>query len=485
MRINEILAPLEVCAKNNLDITGVTNDSREVQPGFMFVAYPGDLSDGREYINQAINQGASAIVFEPENYNSAILAHSIAECIPITQIKDKLAVLGSRFYNQPSKHLDVIGVTGTNGKTTIAHLLAQAFEFNQQKSGYVGTLGHGCISSLKAMNNTTPDGLRLQDIFHQLLKQKVKKVAMEVSSHALSLHRVDHVDFNVAVYTNLSHEHLDFHKTMGDYADAKAELFQFDSLRTAIFNHDDDYVDVMKKKLHSTVQSISYGIKRPADVRVVQKKLTMTGGEFEISSPFGAFYIKTSLLGLFNIYNLLAIFCCLMENGETSASDVESIMAKIEAVPGRMEVVAHNPCVIVDYAHSPDALDNALGTLNMLKKSRIITVFGCGGERDKEKRPMMGRVASKLSDHVIVTCDNPRHENPQDIIDEVCSGIDEGVSFDKISDREVAIRQAINKAEHDDIILVAGKGHEAYQQIGDKTIQFSDQEVIRKLLNKA
>lgn len=484
MKINEILTPLNSKAIQDIPILGITNDSRAVQPGYLFIAYPGDASDGRQYINQAISNGASAIIYEPDDMGDSLFNNPMVECIAVPGVKHKLALLGDHFYQKPSKHLDIIGITGTNGKTTIAHLLTQAFLHTHQKAGYIGTLGQGLIHELKPLNNTTPDGLMMQQILHQFVKDGVKKVSMEVSSHALSLNRVEHIDINVAVYTNLSHEHLDFHHSMESYAKAKSKLFQFESLRTAIFNNDDAYVKQMKEHKTKHAKILTYGIHQPADVKVNHLDISMTGSQFQLTSPFGTFEINASLIGLFNIYNLLAIFCCLLEKGDIPATTIESVMSKIQSVPGRMEVVSKSPCVIVDYAHTPDALKNALVTLKKLKQKKLITIFGCGGDRDKEKRPMMGHVASRFSDHMIVTSDNPRRENPETIINDICIGIDNTKSFEKIIERKAAIERAINLADAEDIILIAGKGHESYQQIGDEKFDFSDQEVVKAFIKQ-
>jgi UDP-N-acetylmuramoyl-L-alanyl-D-glutamate--2,6-diaminopimelate ligase len=385
------------------------------------------------------------------------------------------------FYGDPSKDLSITAITGTNGKTTIAYLLAQAYEHLGSNAAYIGTLGYGQVNNLEPSLNTTPDGLCLQQLFDKFKKSGLQQVCMEVSSHALSLNRVDHVSFKQALYTNLSHEHLDFHHTIKAYANEKAKLFAMPGLESAVINLDDDYAKLMISKLAPTVKKYTYGLGSACDVQAVDCKITMTGSEFNIVSPWGNHQLRTSLLGTFNIYNNLAVFTSLLASG-MAINDVVKTIPTLCAAPGRMEVVAIEPCVIVDYAHSPDALENVLFTLNQLKRRRIITVFGCGGERDKKKRPLMGRIASENSDLTIITSDNPRREDPDKIIADIADGMDNSTTYLKITAREDAILKAINLAEPEDIILIAGKGHESYQQIGDVRINFSDKDIVAKML---
>ena len=304
---------------------------------------------------------------------------------------------------------------------------------------------------------------------------------MEVSSHALSQGRVDDIDFTQAIYTNLSHEHLDYHKTMQAYADAKAALFATPSLKWAIINHDDAYAPLMIEKMGAGSQSLTYGLQKGSDVQAIHWKISMEGSEMTVASPWGQHQVRVNLLGKFNIYNSLAVFTSLLADGFAVAEVIE-IMEKLQASPGRMEVVSKSPCVIVDYAHTPDALENVLSTLQQLKKARLGVVFGCGGDRDKTKRPMMGRIASEWADFVIVTSDNPRTEDPSQIIAEVAGGLLPTTEAITLVDRAEAILHGLDLIKADDILLIAGKGHEAYQQIGTERFIFSDQEVVRQLL---
>ncbi|GGI79757.1 UDP-N-acetylmuramoyl-L-alanyl-D-glutamate--2,6-diaminopimelate ligase [Legionella impletisoli] len=481
MKLSTLLSPFIDPISKDSEVKGIHNDSRQIKPGDLFLAYPGAATDGRLYIKKAIESGASAVIYEPIGLPEQVIPETTIPCIPLSGVDKKLAAIATRFYDDPSKSITVTGVTGTNGKTTVAYLLAQAYQLLGQEARYIGTLGEGEINELHPLVNTTPDGLFLQKLFHEYRTSPVRQVCMEVSSHALSLNRVDYIDFNQAIYTNLSHEHLDFHKTLEAYAEAKSKLFVMPSLKSVILNQDDSFCERMASNLPPSCRKFTYGIHGYADVKVTQWELSMTGSEFEIESPWGRHHLQISTLGLFNIYNNLAVFSALLAN-DCSVEEVVLLLSKLKAAPGRMEVVAKEPCVIVDYAHTPDALENVLQALNKLKKANIITVFGCGGERDKAKRPMMGRIASEYSDLVIITSDNPRSEEPMSIIEGIAVGIDKDTTAIKIPLREEAIQKAISIANRDDIILIAGKGHETYQQIGNQRLVFSDQAVVQKIM---
>ena len=482
MKLAKLLSPWVATSLPDLDISGLHNDSREVKPGYLFFAYPGAAADGRLFLLQASLAGAVAVVYEPENLPASVVFPNNIPCLAVPQLGKQLAAIASRFYNYPSRSLSVTGVTGTNGKTTIAYQLAQAYGLLGQKAAYVGTIGHGDVQYLQPLLNTTPGALCLQKFLHEYQQNGVRQVCMEVSSHALSQGRVDNVDFSQAIYTNLSHEHLDYHHTMEAYAAAKSELFARPSLKSAIINHDDTYSHLMAEKLSTTCQKLTYGLQDGSDVRAVNFQISMSGSELEVVSPWGRHYIQVSILGKFNVYNSLAVFAGLLAN-DVAAAEAIQVMAKLHASPGRMEVVAQKPCVIVDYAHTPDALENVLSTLTQLKQGRLGVVFGCGGDRDKTKRPMMGRIASQYADFVIITSDNPRSEEPSQIVEEIAQGLLPTTQVFKIVDREQAIHQALSMAKEQDIILVAGKGHEAYQQIGKARFVFSDQDVVRKLMD--
>lgn len=481
MKLSQLLKPWVKQKVADCDITGLQNDSRLVQSGELFFAYPGSAADGRNFIEKAVAAGARAIVYDPVNFPSTGILPSEISCVPVPKLAEKLAEIAIRFYNKPGQFLDVIGVTGTNGKTTIAYQLAQAHDLLGQHSAYIGTIGQGDVNSLNPLGNTTPDALFLQKLLNQYKNQKIQQVCMEVSSHALSQKRVDGVEFKQAIFTNLTLDHLDYHHTMQEYSLAKALLFAREELQFAILNQDDPYQNVMSAGIKPHVKKITYGIHQSCDVKAINWHMDINGTEIDIHSPWGNYQLKIRALGQFNIYNTLAIFSSLLAS-DYSPSDVVQVMSQLNAAPGRMEVVANAPYVLVDYAHTPDALENALSTLSQLKKGRLWVVFGCGGDRDKTKRPIMGRAASLYADNIVITSDNPRSENPQLIVDEIAEGIPSSIHVNKLVNRAEAIAYAINQANKDDIILVAGKGHESYQQIGSVKHVFSDQEVVRGLI---
>lgn len=482
MKLNHLVSPW-IKTDVTHSIIDLENDSRRVKPGALFFAYPGALADGRLFIEQAIEAGAVAVIYEPRDFPKTANLPANIPCMAIPDLASKLAAIACRFYEDPTSRLSVTGVTGTNGKTTIAYQLAQAYDLLGQGAAYIGTIGQGEVHSLKPLLNTTPDGLCLQKLFHEYEQQGLMQVAMEVSSHALAQNRVDHIHFKGAVYTNLTLDHLDYHHTMEAYGEAKSRLFAMPSLAWAVINHDDDYAPLMMKKLQPHCQKITYGLKEGADVRAVNYQISMVNSQIEVMSPWGRYEFQVNLLGQFNIYNSLAVFASLVANG-MRVNDVVKIMNQLQPSPGRMEVVAKTPCVIVDYAHTPDALENVLTTLKQLKQGRLGVVFGCGGDRDKTKRPIMGRIASQYADFIIVTSDNPRTEEPSTIIDEISQGLISNAETVKIVDRKEAIQYALSMAEDKDIVLIAGKGHEDYQQIGKERFDFSDKKIVHELLKE-
>lgn len=480
--LNELLIPWVTGHITDCEINGLFNDTRQLRPGGVFLAYPGAVTDGRYYLNQAVAAGASAIVYEPENWPADCSLPDGCPCIPLADLAHHLAAIASRFYGEPGKQLSVTGITGTNGKTTIAYQLAQAHDMLSSPAAYIGTLGYGRVSALHASANTTPDALCLQSLFADYLKQGVVQIAMEVSSHALAQGRVDSIEFKQAIFTNLTLDHLDYHHSMEAYASAKASLFQRSSLQWAIINQDDPGAQVMKAALTPSCRLMTYGVNEGCDVRAVRWDVTMNGTSIHLASPWGEQQMTIRALGFFNIYNALAVFTSLMLSGY-QVSDVLAVMAQLKPAPGRMDVVAQEPCLLVDYAHTPDALENVLQTLNKVKKGRLFVVFGCGGDRDKSKRPIMGDIATRHADVTIITSDNPRSEDPMQIIRDIEQGIHaNGHIVYQLVDRKQAIARAIELANKDDIVLVAGKGHEAYQQIGNIRHPFSDHEVITQLL---
>lgn len=462
-----------------MNIKNLQNDSRKVRKGDVFLAYPGGTSDGREFIQQAIDAGAAAIVYEPRHFEKQQI-YTIP-CIAYPNLATSLGDLACTFYENPSHELYVIGVTGTNGKTTVAYQLAQAHELLKTSSAYMGTIGAGSVNALTPLLNTTPDALLIQQLLYDDAQAHIKTVCMEVSSHALCMGRVKGVEFNQAIYTNLSHEHLDYHLTFEAYAAAKAKLFACPELNFAIINQDDAHANIMRAQIPSGCQLLTYGLDKGCDVRGLNIRIDMRGSVFDVASPFGNFEVRLRALGRFNIYNGLAVMTSLLAYGY-ALSDVLMIMPKLNPSPGRMELVADSPVILVDYAHTPDALENALSTLVELKQARLFVVFGCGGDRDRSKRAVMGRIASQYADHIILTSDNPRTENPEVILDDIYVGVEAGTEVSRITNRQQAIEHAIALAKPNDIILIAGKGHESYQEIGRERFPFSDQSVVRDAL---
>lgn len=486
MQLSKLLAPWIKTDIPNVEILGLNNDSRKVVCGDLFFAYKGACADGRDYIEKAINAGATAILVEPSNF---IVKKNFSRKVPIIaidNIQDKLADIAFRFYNNPTRDIRIIGVTGTNGKTTIAYQLAYAYKLLGINSAYIGTLGAGVVDNLRKLVNTTPDALCLQKLFSDYKKSQIDLVSMEVSSHALSLGRVKNIDFTQAIYTNLSHEHLDFHKNMQSYAEAKANLFRFRSIRTAIINQDDPYASIMLLACHDNCKKVTYGFSAGCDYQAISCSYSLSGSEFTVKSGQSLRKLNIQSIGEFNVYNSLAIYLSLLYSGY-SADEAALILSQIPATVGRMEVVATEPYVFVDYSHTPDALKNALNSIIYIRKvnnlpGKIWVVFGCGGDRDTSKRSIMGRIASELADFVILTSDNPRTEDPDKIIADIEYGTLANSNVLKITDRKEAITRALQDANKLDIILIAGKGHEEYQILGDKIIDFSDKKIVKDLI---
>ncbi len=480
MNLSTLLAPWMV-PEVDVEVRDLQNDSREVGVGDVFLAYPGAALDGRRFIHHVIRKGASAVLYEPDNFPEDVSLTSTVPLIPFPKLSDNLAALAHRFYDISSHPLKITGVTGTNGKTTIAHQLAEAHLLLGTTSVYMGTLGQGEPGALKFMLNTTPDALHIQRCFYEYVSGGVEHVCMEVSSHALEQKRVDGIEFKHAIFTNLTPEHLDYHKTLDAYAKAKAKLFATKGLEVAIINQDDAYAHVMREAVLPETKIITYGMSEGCDVRATNVKLDMTGSTFDVTSPYGNFECRLNTIGRFNVYNALAVMTSLLEQGHT-VEEVQEVLPKLSGSPGRMEIVNKSPVVIVDYAHTPDALDNALMTLKSLKHkdTKLFVVFGCGGNRDTLKRPMMGRVAEEQADYVILTSDNPRKEDPNHILDEIKAGMQRGNQVTVIENREDAIKHAMELAGPEDMILIAGKGHETYQEVGNARLPFSDETVVRK-----
>lgn len=482
MNLAECLKGITGAVIPDLEVDHLKNDTRKLNKGDVFLAYPGSQADGRAYISQAIAAGAAAIIYDPRDNFKPVQTENKIAMVAVPDLASKLAEIAYYFYQNDAaqNELKITGITGTNGKTSIACQLSEAYELLGHTSFYVGTLGQGKITAMELLNNTTPDALHMQALIADCKKKGVDRMVMEVSSHALCQHRVDYIPFSQAIFTNLTHDHLDYHGSMQAYAEAKAKLFERESLEWAIINADDPYASVMALAVKPGTKIIRYGQHQQAEVRILDWHMDETGIGAHISSPWGDHSLQLKTLGRFNLYNALAVLSSLLASG-IPAAQVLPLMPKLQAAPGRLEVVSQHPLVIVDYAHTPDALENVLSTLKQIAKAKLWVVFGCGGDRDKQKRPLMGRIASQYADELILTSDNPRNEAPMQIIEDILAGISKR-SYHIEENRRAAIALALQSAAKEDIILIAGKGHEDYQQIGQERFYFSDQEVVRSEL---
>ena len=459
-------------------VTALVSDSRHTTPGVVFAAYPGETSDGRRYIAQAIANGADAVLWEADQFEWDP-AHAVPN-IGVAGLKTRIGEIAAQVYGHPSKKLHMIGITGTNGKTSVAHWIAQAMTRLGQKTVILGTAGNGFPHALTPALNTTPDAIELHQRLANYLLQGATACAMEVSSHGLAQSRVNGTHFNIAVLTNLSRDHLDYHGEMDTYAAVKAQLFNWPGLEWAVLNVDDAFGRQLEG-LTRPARVAGYGFNRGAVV-ANKLQLSQSGLHMALRTDWGNAEIEAPLLGRFNAANLLAVLTTLLVSG-ISLNEACVALAHSVPPPGRMQTLgggAH-PLVIVDYAHTPDALEKVLATLREIaQEGRLICVFGCGGNRDTGKRPLMGRAAFEGADEVWVTSDNPRNEAPQAIIDEILQG---GSGEPRIEpDRARAIFEAIGNANRGDVVLIAGKGHEDYQEISGERVPFSDVAVARKAL---
>ncbi|MEG6616424.1 UDP-N-acetylmuramoyl-L-alanyl-D-glutamate--2,6-diaminopimelate ligase [Peptococcaceae bacterium 1198_IL3148] len=479
MLLKDVVAELDVChleGSLDFDIQGIAYDSRKVQPGFLFVAIKGFVTDGHDYINQAIQNGASAVIVE----------RPMTAAVPTIQVADSriaLALTAAKFYHYPSNKLTITGVTGTNGKTTTTYLIAAIYKAAGSKVGLVGTIQNLVGGKETPATNTTPESLDLQQLFDNMVNAGVTHATMEVSSHALALNRTYGVEFDAAVFTNITQDHLDFHQNMEDYAAAKAKLFTMAPL--AIINADDGRAQDVIAASKGTV--VTYGIRRAADVGVKDVQLTAQGVSFITTGKYGEHKLNLKLTGEFNVYNALAAFTL----GVAQGYDVEVVikaLAGVTGVAGRFELVDRGQpfAVVVDYAHTPDGLENVLKAAKAITTNRLIAVFGCGGDRDRTKRPIMGEIGTKYSDLAVITSDNPRTEEPDQIIAEVLEGVQRAVDLDHsykvLADRREAINYAIKEAKPGDVVVIAGKGHETYQIIGKTKYDFDDRLVAAQAL---
>lgn len=473
----------------NTTVVHVTSDSRQAKPGTIFVALSGSRTDGHQFLDNAASQGALALISDVDQASNLKLPDSI----PVIAVKNTwraLAELSAALQNFPGRQLRMIGVTGTNGKTTVTHLIEQMLSDQGRKVGLIGTLGRKSNKkqTYDSTGHTTPMATELQEILAEMRDEGDELVVMEVSSHALEQSRVHACDFEVAVLTNLTQDHLDYHKTMEHYWQAKALLFSGLDLssgkkRSAVINLDSDYAREFLAACPEGVTIYTYAIKSSdANVRIENPNYSIAGSSFSVITPVGRTDVHLKLGGQFSVYNALAALASGLALDIPLEDCVRSI-ERVQGIRGRFEVVSEKPYVIVDYAHTPDGLENVLSAARVVtpENGRLIAVFGCGGDRDATKRPQMGRIAERLADLLVITSDNPRSEDPQQIITDVITGIQRFDSARMVvdADRKQAIHQAIDLARPEDIIVVAGKGHEDYQILGDRTIHFDDREVVQ------
>jgi UDP-N-acetylmuramoyl-L-alanyl-D-glutamate--2,6-diaminopimelate ligase len=465
---------------SDLEISGLEYDSRRVRAGNLFFAFAGAKADGRAFAQQALERGAAAVVSEspaPEGF--------AGPWIQVEHGRAAMAAISRRYYGAPDDSLAVTGVTGTNGKTTTVYCIDAMLRHSGRVTGMVGTILYRIAGEERTAVNTTPDSLDLMRLMSETRAAGGTHFTFEVSSHALALRRVDGLNFHTAVFTNLTRDHLDFHGDMQSYFEAKLRLFQGagrTAPKYAVINADDEWS--RKISLASGTQKLSYGLKSGADLRAENVDAGFHGLRFDVRHPGGRQHIESKLCGLINVYNLLAGFGAGLSLG-LSAEEAAAGLASCEAVPGRFERVDEGQpfLVVVDYAHTDDALRNTIATARALKPRRVITLFGCGGDRDRAKRPLMGGAAAELSDFVIVTSDNPRSEDPLSIINDALVGVRRSDTPHVVEpDREKAIRRAIEEAGKGDIVLLAGKGHETYQVLKDRVIDFDDRLAARRAL---
>lgn len=467
-----------------IGVTGLTANSRQVQQGDVFIALQGQQHDARKFIPQAIAQGAVAVLCQSTE------PHSLIDHVPVLSIADlpqQLGDIAARFYQTPSASMRVVAITGTNGKTSCAQLLAHASQSLVIKSAVLGTLGNGIVGDIQPSTHTTLDALQLQQKLAQFKQAGAQLVAMEASSHGLAQGRLNATEIETAIFTNLSRDHLDYHQTMDAYQQAKSILFQWPTLKTAILNADDPASADFQALLAPHVRCWTYSqqAESTADFVALAIQPSLQGLKLTIKTPLGVVALNSQLLGRFNVSNLLAVLAGLLSI-DISLSDAVHALEQVPAVRGRMQCISNQKItVVIDYAHTPDALEKVLTSLREHTTAQLWCVFGCGGDRDKGKRPMMGEIAMRLADKVVITADNPRSEQVNVIMSEIVAGIAAHQhSYLQIADRKQAIEYALSQAQAGDLVLVAGKGHEDYQEIQGVRYLFDDAAIVSAFLEK-
>lgn len=485
MKLKELINGVEIVktvGNLNKEIANITADSRQVKKDCAFVAYKGVNVDGHDYIPDAIKDGATVIILEKELSGRGFPAN--VTLLQTPDGRETLALMSSNWHGNPEAKLKIIGITGTNGKTSTAYLVHSIFTVAGFKMAIMGSIAHRFGGTSVPASTTTPDSPMLHRLFGEIVDDGADSVVMEVTSHSLEQKRVAAIKFDVAVFTNLTLDHLDFHKNMQNYLEAKTKLFrQLKSPESAaIFNADDDNSEYITERTKARI--LTYGVQNAADLQAKNVSSTIKGLKFTAITPDEEVDIQLKLLGEYNLYNALAATGVALSMG----LELNVIKRGLESafVPGRFELVDRGQdfAVVVDYAHTPDALERLLKAARKITDKQLICVFGCGGDRDKGKRPIMGKIATQISDHVIITSDNPRTESPDQIIAEIEAGVVPNVSYEIIADRNAAIARAIQIAEKNDLVVIAGKGHEDYQIFRDKRIHFDDREVAAEHLEE-
>ncbi|OEH93947.1 UDP-N-acetylmuramoyl-L-alanyl-D-glutamate--2,6-diaminopimelate ligase [Bacillus solimangrovi] len=485
MDLQTVLKALQfyhVHIEGNPMISGIEMDSRKVKDGHLFVCLKGYTVDGHDFAERAVQAGAVAIVAEKE----------LDVKVPTIIVSDShraLAILSNYYYGQPTKHMRLIGVTGTNGKTTTTHMMEKIFQHYEEKTGLIGTIHIKIGEQTFPVANTTPESVVLQQSFHQMKESGVQTAIMEVSSHALEMGRVHGCDFDIAVFTNLTQDHLDYHKTVDEYRNAKGLLFSqlgntysIDNPKFAVLNADDEAS--AKYARNTAAHVLTYGIDNESDITAVDIHMTSSGTSFVLVTPIGTIKVNMKFVGRFNVYNVLAAASAAIAS-HIPLKVIKEAIELMSGVPGRFELVdVGQPfSVIVDYSHTPDSLENALQAIKDISKGRIFCVCGCGGDRDRTKRPLMAQIAVNHSNLAIFTSDNPRSEDPKQILLDMEQGVTSN-NYKVIVDRREAIQYAISEASEGDVILIAGKGHETYQIIGKDTFDFDDRLVAKEAIRE-
>ena len=485
MKLDELIEHLDykdLVNFKNVDVTGISYNSKTTKKGDIFICLTGEYTDGHEYAKNAIENGAVALLVE-----HPLDAGKIPQIV-VSSTRHKIADIADRFYSSPSKGINLIGITGTNGKTTVTHLIQKILEENGQKCALIGTLGYKLSSNgeYRDAKHTTPQAPELQATLRMIKDvEKIDNVVMEVSSHALEQNRVGGCQFNGAVLTNLTQDHLDYHITMDNYFEAKALLFKrLEENDFAVINADDNYAERFLSVIPENVKVLTYGVKKDADVIAKDINFSLNGAEFTLVIKNNEYKVNLHMNGMFSVYNVLAAISASITMGIDLKTSLKAL-ENVKGVAGRFEVVAKKPLVIVDYAHTPDGLENVLNSAREItpKDGKLICLFGCGGDRDATKRPKMGAIAEKIADKIIITSDNPRSEDPQQIITDIIAGL-KNVNTETVivePDRGHAIALLKTIADNNDVVVIAGKGHENYQILKDRTIHFDDREEARKV----